>query len=156
MKHKCFILSVISCMVILLACMSCVSARADEAMIKYSHTPNISDSGEQLSNYVTNLELNDVVTIEGATKLSVIIVYGGESSSWDWVCMWAGNYPSYTAYNNYSSSVTNKLGGGNHTDPANTQSYMVDGDTVTFGYHSDSSGCGDGYGYYAIIWGVMP
>lgn len=113
---------------------------------KYSHTPNISDDGVQSGNYANYSNLNDVVTIPGATKLHVKLTYGGESASYDWVCMWEGAHPDYTAYNNYDSSETGKLGGS-----MNTKTYDITGDTVTFGFRSDGSGCGNGYGYYAVV-----
>lgn len=117
---------------------------------KYSHTPNISDDGVQSGNYANNSKLNDVITIPGATKLHVELTYGGESANYDWVCMWKGNHPDYTAYN-YSTAVsingTKKFGGGNGT----TVECDIAGDTVTFGFRSDNSGCGNGYGYYAVV-----
>ena len=119
--------------------------------IQYSHTQNISDDGVQSGNYANNLNLNDVVTIPGATKLHVKLTYGGESASYDWVCMWEGNHPDYTASNNYSTAVsingTSKFGGGNGT----TVECDVEGDTVTFGFRSDGSV--NGYGYYAVVTG---
>lgn len=131
---------------------------------KYSHTQNVNDDGTKLSNYgnnwgnanITGTDRGDtsqahVVTIPGATKLHVVITYGGESSSWDWVCAWTGAHPTYTAYSNYGTSITGKLGGGSHTDTSNTKEYDVDGDTVTFSYRSDYSAMGDGYGYYAVV-----
>lgn len=121
------------------------------ALIQYSHTPNISDDGVQSGDYANSLKLNDVVTIPGATKLHVKLTYGGEG--WDWVCMWEGNHPDYTAYSNYNKAVsingTNKFGGGSGT----TVECDVEGDTVTFGFQSDGSGCGNGYGYYAVVTG---
>lgn len=118
---------------------------------KYSHTPNISDDGVPSGNYANNSNLNDVVTIPGATKLHVKLTYGGESDRYDWVCMWEGNHPDYTAYNNYRTAVsingTKKFGGGNGT----TVECDIVGDTVTFGFRSDSRGCGNGYGYYAVV-----
>jgi pilin isopeptide linkage protein/uncharacterized repeat protein (TIGR02543 family) len=135
---------------------------------KYSHTQNVSDDGTQVSNYennwgnanITGTDRGDtsqahVVTIPGATKLHVTITYGGESSNYDWVCMWTGSHPSYTAYNNYGTSLTGRLGGGSHTSSSNTKEYDVDGDTVTFAYRSDYSGIGDGYGYYATVTPAM-
>lgn len=122
---------------------------AVSSVTKYSHTSNISDDGTQNGNYANNMNTNEVITVPGAKKLHVSIKYGGESASWDWVCMWEGNYPSYTASGNYGSSLTGKLGGGNGT----TKEYDVDGDTVTFAFKSDSSGCGNGFGYYAVITG---
>ena len=138
------------------------------SVTKYSHTQNVSDDGTQGSNYgnnwgnanITGTDRGDtsqahVVTIPGATKLHVTITYGGESSNYDWVCMWTGSHPSYTAYNNYGTSLTGKLGGGSHTSSSNTKSYDVDGDTVTFAYRSDGSVNGDGYGYYATVTPAM-
>ena len=114
---------------------------------KYSHTPNISDDGVQSGNYANNSNLNDVVTIPGATKLHVKLTYGGESANYDWVCMWEGDVSkTHTALNDYTSSVTGKLGG-----LKDTKTYDIAGDTVTFGFQSDSSGCGNGYGYYAVV-----
>lgn len=118
---------------------------------KYSHTPNISDDGVKSGNYANNLNLNDVVTIPGATKLHVKLTYGGESPKYDWVCMWEGAHPDYTANSNDNTAVsikgTNKFGGTNGT----TVECDIAGDTVTFGFRSDSSGCGNGYGYYAVV-----
>lgn len=119
--------------------------------IQYSHTPNISDDGVQSGNYANNSNLNDVITIPGATKLHVKLKYGGESARYDWVCMWEGNHPDYTADSNYNTAVsingTKQFGGSNGT----TVECDIAGDTVTFGFRSDSSGCGNGYGYYAVV-----
>ena len=126
---------------------------AINTMTKYSHTPNISDDGVQSGNYANNLNLNDVVNIPGASSLHVVLTYAGESASYDYVCAWTGSNPSYTASSNYSSAIsvngTQKFGGGT----GNTVEFDVQGDTVTFGYKSDSSGCGNGYGYYAVVTG---
>ena len=119
---------------------------------KYSHTPNISDDGVKSGNYANYLNLNDVVTIPGATKLHVKLTYGGEAGC-DWVCMWEGNHPDYTASNNYSTAISingsSKFDRGNET----TEECDISGDTVTFGFRSDGSGCGNGYGYYAVVTG---
>lgn len=111
---------------------------------EYSHTPNLDDAGVKLSNYGNSLNLVDVVTIPGAMSLHVKIIYGGESSSYDWVCMWEGAHPDYTASANYGSSITGRLGGGSHTSSSNTKEYDVDGSSVTFGFRSDGGGYGDG------------
>lgn len=138
-----------------------------DTVTKYSHTSNVSDDGTKSGDYgdswtnanITGTDRSDttkahVVTIPGATSLHVKIVYGGESANYDWACMWKGNYPAYTAANNYSSSLTGKLGGGSHTSSSNTKEYDVEGDTVTFAFRSDSSGHGsDGYSYYAVVTG---
>ena len=116
-----------------------------------SHTPNISDDGVQQSNYATDLDMTEVITVPGAETLHIVVTYGGESSSYDWACVWSGNHPTYHAYDDYASSVSGKLGGGYHTSASNTVAYDIVGDTVTIGYRSDYSGCGDGYGYYAVV-----
>lgn len=126
---------------------------AVNTMIKYSHTPNISDDGVKNGNYANNLNLNDVVNIPGASKLHVALTYAGESANYDYVCAWVGSQPGYTASSNSSSAIsvsgTQKFGGGNGA----TVEFDVEGDTVTFGYRSDGSGCGNGYGYYAVVTG---
>lgn len=135
-----------------------------DTVTKYSHTSNVNDDGTQNGNYgnnwsnanITGTDRGDttkahVVTIPGATSLHVKIVYGGESANYDWVSMWRGSYPSYTASSNNSTSLIGKLGGGSHTATSNTKEYDVDGDTVTFAFRSDGSGNGDGYGYYAVV-----
>ena len=126
---------------------------AVNTMTKYSHTPNISDDGVKNGNYANNLNLNDVVNIPGASKLHVALTYAGESANYDYVCAWVGSQPGYTASSNSGSAIsvngTKKFGGGNGA----TVEFDVEGDTVTFGYRSDGSGCGNGYGYYAVVTG---
>ena len=123
------------------------------ALIQYSHTPNISDDGVRSGNYANNLNLNEVISIPGANKLHVKLRYAGESASYDWVCMWKGNHPDYQAANKYGDAISingvQKFGGG----IGNTVECDVEGDTVTFGFKSDGSGCGNGYGYYAVVTG---
>lgn len=118
---------------------------------QYSHTPNISDDGKQNGNYANNLNLNEVISIPGANKLHVKLTYAGENASYDWVCMWKGNHPDYQAANKYGDAISingvQKFGGGS----GNTVECDVEGDTVTFGFKSDGSGCGNGYGYYAVV-----
>ena len=123
----------------------------DVPLTKYSHTPNIDDQGNQSGYYSDNMNINDVVTIEGASKLHVKIIYSGYYN--DWACMWQGSHPDYTALNNYNSSVTGKLGDNYHYY-RNTKWYDVNGDTVTFGFKSDNAFVGDGYGYYAVVTGI--
>ncbi len=125
-----------------------------------SHTPNISDDGVQNSNYTDNVSYTEVITIPNASSLTVEIYYNGESTSYDWASVWSGSHPEYTAYDNYSSSTSGKLGGsqsnsytvnGNTITNVGKSSYTISGDTVTIGFRSDGSQCGNGYGYYAVI-----
>ena len=159
-----------------------------QTITKYSHTSNIDDTGLKSSNYGgnwnnTNIRGTDrttssseahVITIPGASELTVDLYYNGESVSWDWVSVWAGSYPSYTASNNATSTgyVTtamgapnnnNRFGGsqsGSYTVNENSLTNMgytrltIPGDSVTFSFKSDSGGSGQGYGYYAIVSGT--
>ncbi len=144
---------------------------------KVSHTVNVDDTGYKQSNYgnrwteyyISGTDKEGysssqahVVTIPGATKLNVTIYYNGEGTSCDWVTMWAGKHPDYTASNNYGSEdvVWDKLGGyssdtytvnGNTLTNVGSQTATVEGDSVTFGFRSDGSSVGQGYGYYAIV-----
>jgi len=116
-----------------------------QSMTKYAHTPNISDDGVQNGNYGGNYYNTQVITIPGAEQLNVTLKYGTESISYDWVAVFAGNYPSYTAS---SSGYIQKLGGSD-----SEISFTVEGDSVTFAFRSDGSGVGSGYGYYAVVTG---
>jgi hypothetical protein len=113
---------------------------------KYSHTPNLNDAGEKLRNYENSFTKTEVVTIEGAEELNVTIKYGTESVSYDWVCIYEGNHPDYSAS---TSGYLLKLGG---TD--GEQTITVNGDSVTFCFKSDGSAVGSGYGYYATVDGM--
>lgn len=122
-----------------------------ETVTKYSHTSNLSDAGIKQYDYSDYEDFVDIVTIPGAKSLNVSITYSGESTSWDWACVWEGKKTSYNAaQTDYASSISGKLGG----SPRQTQTYVISGDTVTFGFHSDSSYAGDGYGYYAVVTGA--
>lgn len=120
---------------------------------QYSHTPNISDDGVKTGHYANDLSTNEVVTIPGAKKLHVKLTYGGENATFDWVSLWEGSHPDYTAADNWNLGIRingkQKFGGGNGT----TVECDVDGDTVTFAFKSDDSGWGNGYGYYAVVTG---
>jgi len=146
---------------------------------KYSHTSNVDDTGKKNSDYGnswTNANITGtdrgstseahVVTIPGASTLNVEVYYNGESTSYDWVSIWSGSHPTYTAASNYSdsSAVAQKLGGsqsgsytvnGNSLTSMGKSTYTITGDTVTFGFKSDGSLVGNGYGYYAIVTGTV-
>ena len=124
-----------------------------KTITKTSHSPNLSDDGAKNSNYSDNLNTNDVVSIPGASKLHVKLTYAGESARYDYTCVWQGNHPDYRASTNSGSAISvngiTKFGGGTGT----TVEFDVEGDSVTFGFRTDGSGCGNGYGYYAEVTG---
>ncbi|MBP5204511.1 InlB B-repeat-containing protein [bacterium] len=153
---------------------------SSEVVTKYSHTSNVDDTGLQLSSYgnnwtnanITGTDRGDtskahVVPITGSSSLTVDIYYNGQGTSYDWVTVWEGSHPDYTAASNYSSGVTGgtKLGGsqtGNYTVNGNPltnmghSTFTISGDTVTFGFTSNGSNVGAGYGYYAMIYNNGP
>jgi hypothetical protein len=112
---------------------------------KYSRTPNVDDSGVQNGDYNNSYSKTEVVTIKGATSLTITLKYGTESVSYDYICVFEGNHPDYTAS---TPGYLKKLGG---IDGEET--FTVEGDSVTFAFRSDGSGVGSGYGYYAVISG---
>ena len=148
-----------------------------EAVTKYSHTQNIDETGAKQSDYgnnwtnaqITGTDRGDtskahVVTIPNAKSITVDIYYNGQNYTYDWVTVWEGSHPDYTAASNYSSGIADaqRLGGsqtGTFIVNGNTLSNMghktltITGDTVTFGFKSNGSYYGNGYGYYAIITG---
>lgn len=139
-----------------------IEVKKTETVTKKSSTTNINQTtGEASGTHGNNEAKTDVINIPGATKLHVKMWYATESTSYDWVVIWAGNYPSYTAANNYSSGITTlgtysadtsgKWGG--HSNTTKSGATVIEGDIngeyVTFGWRSDDSVAY--YGYYAEI-----
>ncbi|MDO5811454.1 MAG: DUF5979 domain-containing protein [Bacillota bacterium] len=117
---------------------------------KYSHTSNVTDEGIQLENYANSQNINDVVTIPGAKKLHVQLTYGGEDS--DFVSACSGKHPELDAKGVSNSRFVIYVSGvRKFTGAKRTVEFDVNGDSVTFGFSSDSSGVGNGYGYYAVV-----
>ncbi len=120
---------------------------------KYAHTDNVNDDGVQNGGYGNNKSYSRVVTIPGASSLTVDLTYQTESTSFDWVCAYTGgteSSPAGDAQCSTAGSLTGKLGGTTKT----TRSFTVDGDSVTFWFKSDSSS-DNYYGYYAVVKGLV-
>ena len=112
---------------------------------KISKTSNVSENGSTYTGgYGDNKAITDKITIPGATELKVTITYATESTSYDWVCVYNGSVTP--SADNYSSSISGKLGGNSKT----TKTYTIPGDTVQFFFRSDGSSS-DYYGYYAVV-----
>ena len=83
------------------------------------------------------------------------VTYGWGNELYDWVSVWAWNYPNYTAANNYSTAISfdwkQKLWWWNHLSESNTKTATINWDTVTFSFKNDSGSYGDGYWYYAVV-----
>ena len=116
---------------------------------KYAHTDNVDDAGVQNGGYGDNKSFSRVVTIPGASSLTVNLTYQTEGVSFDWVCAYAGGTESSPAGDvQCPTSLTGKLGDQTKT----TKSITVDGDSVTFWFKSDGSSS-NYYGYYAVVKG---
>lgn len=126
---------------------------------KYAHTDNVNDAGEQFGGYGDTFDPwggiqtdSKVVRILGAESLTVTIKYQTQDN--DWVCLYPGGNDDSPAGNANCSTGTvddsGKLGGYTMT----TQSFTVDGDSVTFWFKSDGYP-NSYYGYYAVVSGLI-
>ena len=122
---------------------------------KYAHTDNVDDAGVQFRpGYVDpdnpwgDIQTDSkVVSIPGAKSLTVTITYQTEPH--DWVCLYPGGTEEKPA--GYADCyMGTKLGGYTMT----TQSFTVDGDSVTFWFKSDGYPTSY-YGYYAVVSGLI-
>ena len=145
---------------------------------KVSHTENVDDTGKKLRNYGSEWNNSNirgtgrtsavneahVITIPGAQSINIDVYYNGENSQYDWVSIWEGSHPSYTAEDNDTLGINNgeRFGSsqsGSYTVNGNNLTYMgkkhltINDESVTFGFRSDGAGYGKGYGYYAIVTG---
>lgn len=139
-----------------------VTYRKDAATTtKYSHTPNVDDSGYAAETYPSMPGRNDVVTIPGAKHLTIDVWYSVAGSAddrnlYDWLAIYpAGIVPSDS--NSAQATISGgRLGSGqvgdrlpaHSKDDAEHKQYIVDGDTAQFYFYGDMGGA---YGYYAVI-----
>ena len=124
-----------------------------ELVIKYSHTDNIDDEGNATGTYKANLSTNDVVTIPGATKLTIDVWHATGLKLHDWLAIYPkGITPSSLNY--LKATISNgKLGGSFATekDSATHDTFEVNDDTAQF--YFKSNGISEYYGYYAVVKG---
>ena len=124
-----------------------------ELVIKYSHTDNIDDEGNATGTYKANLSTNDVVTIPGATKLTIDVWHATGVKLYDWLAIYPkGITPSSLNY--LKATISNgKLGGSFATekDSATHDTFEVNDDTAQF--YFKSNGISGYYGYYAVVKG---
>lgn len=124
----------------------------DTNITKYSHTANIDDTGGNDGSYATDFSTTDIITIPGATKLTIDVWYSTDSS--DWLAIYpAGITPSDSNYASASISGGKLSGGGAYSkSDATHKQFTVNGDTAQFYFKSNSSWFKWGtYGYYATI-----
>lgn len=112
------------------------------------HTSNIDDNGVASGSYPYDYDNNRTITIPGASKLHVKLQYGIESTMYDWLAVIKGNY---TGSAQDAKSAANVVGiYGNNDDNKVSVTFDVEGDTVTFAFHSDQ--VVSYYGYYAEVY----
>ena len=113
-----------------------------------AHTSNLNDLGAVATEggYTDSDSWTKVLSATGASKLLAIAIIQSESTSYDWGCIWEGSNSSYTAANNYSTSLSGKLGGTTKT----TKAYIINSDSCTVAWKSDSSQH-NYYGFYVVV-----
>lgn len=146
---------------------------------KYSYTQNLDAEGRQLGLYENNWNNSHirgtgretgstqghVVTIPGAAALLIDIYHSGEDG-YDWFGIFKGSHPSYNnpSYTTIDRVIYSDVGmhngtsyivNGNTLEDVGHTAVVVEGDTATFTFRADSNKVGNGYGYYAIISGIM-
>ena len=112
------------------------------------HSSNLDDEGNYITSKFSESSALEVITLPGATSLHVHMKYlfGIPTDSMNFLCVWEGAHPEYTAYDNYSTSITGKV--------CNTgygyqyKEFDVPGDTLTFGMYNN---WGNGSGYFITI-----
>lgn len=112
----------------------------NEPVVKVSKTANANSFTDYDSaGYGNKQDVFDVVTIKGAAKLKVTMAYQTENATYDYVQVMEGET---------ATASGTKYGGSTKT----TTELDINGDAVTFYFHSDSSIC-TYMGYYAEIRG---
>ncbi len=125
---------------------------------KYSHTANMDDSGVATSTYAASLNQTDTVTIEGATSLKIDVWYSTYNSSNYLAIYPKGVTPTTSNYSSATISGGKLYGHGSYTgytkpndnDTTYHKTYIVNDDTATFYFYSDTSSSRY-YGYYAVV-----
>ena len=107
---------------------------------------NINDDGSYKNYNYTERSALEVVCLPGATTLHVHMKYllGTTYPSLNFMCVWEGAHPEYTAKNNYDTSITGKK----YNTVGYTYQYTefdVPGDTLTFGMCNDYGSPSGGY-----------
>ena len=127
------------------------------APVRYSHTANMDDSGVATSTYAASLNQTDTVTIEGATSLKIDVWYS--TYFFDYLAIYPkGVTPTPSNYSSATISGGKLYGYGSYTgytkpndnDTTYHKTYIVNDDTATFYFYSDTSSSRY-YGYYAVV-----
>ena len=107
---------------------------------QYARTDNIDIDGVQNGDYEGGIDTTKVYTVPGASTLNVKMI--SNLADGDYVVLWKGNHPDYTAVNDSDKGI--KIVG------KNNETYKIDDNAVTIGFHSEPDGK-KGFGYYVEI-----
>ena len=107
---------------------------------QYARTDNIDIDGVQNGDYEGGIDTTKVYTVPGASTLNVNMI--SNLADGDYVVLWKGNHPDYTAVNDSDKGI--KIVG------KNNETYKIDDNAVTIGFHSEPDGK-KGFGYYVEI-----
>lgn len=111
--------------------------------IASAHTDNLSSREQTSYNaYGDNVRKTFKYSDPNISGYDVDIKYQTESTSYDWVCIYANVEPTDSNYNN---SISGKLGGS-----LATKQYHIEGDTMYIYFRSDSS-TSNYFGFWADI-----
>ena len=136
----------------------------DDGDVWISKTSNIDNNGNASSQYSNNMNVTDVVSIDGAEELSVTITFGGESISYDYLYIKdADGNILYTdadgkTVGSTASSTKGRIGGASTTFTGSSSGSLSHGSSVTYRFETSAlqfswrtDGSATGYGYYAVI-----
>ena len=117
--------------------------------VNIAHSSNIDYAGNRQGDYGNGLRTKDVVTVDGAESLHVVLAYGTEDG-YDKLYVFEGKYTGVIE-DDLDDGQIGTYTGGNGYNPSFVN-LDIDGDTVTFAFSSDES-VNEYYGYYATVIG---
>ena len=109
---------------------------------QYARTDNIDIDGIQNGDYEGGIDTTKVYTVPGASTLNIKMM--SDVADGDYVVLWSGNHTDYTAVNDSDKGIK--------IVKKNDETYKINNNAVTIGFHSEP-GEKKSFGYYAEIIG---
>lgn len=110
--------------------------------IQYARTDNIDINGVQNGDYEGGIDTTKVYTVPGASTLNIKMM--SDVTDGDYVVLWSGSHTDYTAVNDSDKGIK--------IVKKNDETYKINDNSVTIGFHSEP-GEKKSFGYYAEISG---
>ena len=110
--------------------------------IQYARTDNIDIDGVQNGEYEGGIDTTKVYTVPGASTLNIKMM--SDVTDGDYVVLWSGSHTDYTAVNDSDKGIK--------IVKKNDETYKINDNSVTIGFHSEP-GEKKSFGYYAEISG---